>query len=338
MGLALPRALRAEVFSGRELLTIGIDDWQLEYDASDDADHRSPLGMLVDTIISLAEIDMPHGHIEVSCQIPFAAGLGGSAALAVVLIRAIAMLTEQRFDEATVNDMAFACEKLAHGTPSGVDNTLSTYARPMLYTPGSDTRFSDVRIGGPLQLVVGFSGLKGVTSELVAGVRDRRARQPDVFDAMFNQIDGVVEQCLQALADGDTQRLGDSMNVCQGLLNGIGVSHPVLEQMLAIARGAGAIGAKLTGAGGGGSIIALCDGDAEAVAAALRQASFEARVIPIEPTADLDPVVSSESEELILVDTAAQPIGYLSKADAHDGEGILHRAVSWFVFDEQGEV
>ncbi|MEM7806419.1 MAG: isopentenyl-diphosphate Delta-isomerase, partial [Pseudomonadota bacterium] len=123
-----------------------------------------------------------------------------------------------------------------------------------------------------------------------------------------------------------------------GLLNGIGVSHPVLEQMLAIARGAGAIGAKLTGAGGGGSIIALCDGDAEAVAAALRQASFEARVIPIEPTADLDPVVSSESEELILVDTDDQPIGYLSKADAHDGEGILHRAFSLFVFNEQGEV
>lgn len=338
LGLALPRALRAEVFSGRELLTIGIDDWQLEYDAGDDADHRSPLGMLVDTILSLAEIEMPHGHIEVSCQIPFAAGLGGSAALAVVLIRAIAMLTEQRFDEAAINEMAFACEKLAHGTPSGVDNTLSTYARPMLYTPGSDTRFSDVRIGGPLQLVVGFSGLKGVTSELVAGVRDRRARQPEVFDAMFNQIDSVVEGCLQALADGDTQRLGDSMNVCQGLLNGIGVSHPVLEQMLAIARGAGAIGAKLTGAGGGGSIIALCDGDAEAVAAALRQASFEARVIPIEPTADADPVVSSESEELILVDTEDQPIGYVSKADAHDGEGILHRAFSLFVFNEQGEV
>lgn len=338
LGLPLPRALRAEVFSGRELLTINIDDWQLEYDAGDDADHRSPLGMLVDTILKLTDMDLPHGHIEVSAQIPFAAGLGGSAALAVVLIRAIALLTGRKFDEAEINEMAFDCEKLAHGTPSGVDNTLSTYARPMLYTPGREAVFGDVRIAAPLQLVVGFSGVKGVTSELVARVRERHDRQPDTYDALFDQVDAQVGQCLEALASGDLVRLGDTLNVCQGLLNAIGVSHPVLEQMLAIARGAGAIGAKLTGAGGGGSIVALCNGNGEAVVSALRQASFEARVIHVEPTAAADPVVSHESEELILVDTEDRPVGYLSKADCHDGEGILHRAFSLFVFNGEGEL
>ena len=338
LGLPMPRALRAEVFSSKELLTINVDDWQLEYDAGDDADHRSPLGMLVDTILSLTRLDMPRGHIEVSCQIPFAAGLGGSAALAVVLIRAIDLLAGLKLDARTVNEMAFDCEKLAHGTPSGVDNTLSTFATPLLYAPSDRDRWRNIRISRPVQLVIAFSGVKGVTSELVARVRQRRERQVQAYDALFRQIDSQVDVCLQALASGDRQMLGDSLNVCQGLLNAIGVSHPVLEKMLQIARDAGALGAKLTGAGGGGSIVAVCDGNGDDIVAALRKASFEARVINVDVAEPDDPVVSSDAEQLILVDADDKPIGYLPKADCHDGDGVLHRAFSLFVFNEDGEV
>ncbi|MEN7343907.1 MAG: hydroxymethylglutaryl-CoA reductase, degradative [Pseudomonadota bacterium] len=338
LGLPMPRALRAEVYSSKAPLTIQINDWQLQYDAADDADHRSPMGMLVDTILSLAALDMPQGHIEVSCQIPFAAGLGGSAALAVVLIRAIAKLTDRTFDTSEVNDMAFACEKLAHGNPSGVDNTLATFAEPLLYAPTAAQRCRNIEIGQRLQFVVAFSGIKGVTSELVARVAERRERQPRAFEALFDQIDAEVDTCLTALKSGDHQSLGDSLNVCHGLLNAIGVSHPQLEKMVDIARSAGAIGAKLTGAGGGGSIIALCDGNADAVVTALRQARYEARVIDIAEVQPKDSVVSFEADELILVDENDEVIGHMPKADCHDGDGILHRAFSLFVFNEQGEV
>ncbi len=338
LGLPMPRALRAEVFSSKELLTIKVDDWQLEYDAGDDAHHRSPLGMLVDTILSLTKVEMPRGHIDVSCQIPFAAGLGGSAALAVVLIRAIDLLLGLKLDAQTVNNMAFDCEKLAHGTPSGVDNTLATFATPLLFSPSAEQRWRDIRIASPVQLVIAFSGIKGVTSELVARVRQRRERQPQAYDALFDQIDHQVDACLQALTTGDTQMLGDSLNLCQGLLNAIGVSHPVLEQMLQIARDAGALGAKLTGAGGGGSIVAVCNGNGEAVVTALRKASFEARVISVDVAEPSDPVVSSDAEQLILVDEQDKPVGYLPKADCHDGDGVLHRAFSLFIFNDQGEV
>ncbi len=338
LGLPMPRALRAEVFASKELLTINIDDWQLQYDAGDDADHRSPLGMLVDTILSLAEIDMPHGHIEVSCQIPFAAGLGGSAALAVVLIRAIDQLVGLKLDVDAVNEMAFACEKLAHGTPSGVDNTLATYATPILFSPTGAQRWRNIEIARPLQLVIAFSGIKGVTSELVGRVRRGRDRQPQAFDALFDQIDAQVEMCLQALANGQIEALGDSLNMCHGLLNAIGVSHPILENMVQIARDSGALGAKLTGAGGGGSIVAVCDGTGEAVVTALRKASFEARVINIDMIEPPNPVVSFDAEQLILVDDDDQPVGFMPKADCHDGQGVLHRAFSLFVFNERGEV
>ncbi|MFK8052586.1 MAG: hydroxymethylglutaryl-CoA reductase, degradative [Woeseiaceae bacterium] len=338
LGLPIQRALRAEVFSSNAPLTIRVDDWQLSYDASDDADHRSPLGMLVDTIIKIAGLELPKGHIDVSCQIPFAAGLGGSAALAVVLIRAIAKLTGSRFEKEQVNEMAFACEKLAHGTPSGVDNTLATFAAPLLFSPSAQQRWQDLEIGSSLQFVVAFSGIKGVTSDLVARVAARRERAPVAFEAIFDQIDAEVDVCLSALQSADLQKLGDSLNLCHGLLNAIGVSHPELEKMVTIARTAGAVGAKLTGAGGGGSVIAICDGNAEAVATALRQARYETRIIDVAPVKPADPVVSFESEELVLVDENDNVTGHLPKADCHHGDGILHRAFSLFIFNDQGEV
>ena len=177
-----------------------------------------------------------------------------------------------------------------------------------------------------------------MTSDLVARVAERRARQPGAFDTIFDQIDALVEHCLQALANGDLAALGDSLNLCHGLLNAIGVSHPQLEKMVAIARTAGALGAKLTGAGGGGSIIALCDGNGEEVAAALRSARYESRVINVAAIEPADPVVSFDAEPLILVDEQDEAIGYLSKADCHDGDGVLHRAFSLFVFNDDGEV
>ena len=339
LGLPLPRALRAEIYASRAPLTIEVPEWQLRFDAADDADRRSPLGLLVGTLSTLLELDDLRGHIEVSAQIPFAAGLGGSAALAVVLIRAVAALTGQSLDDERVNALAYECEKLAHGTPSGVDNTLATYGQPLLFAPAASDRWRDLGIGAPLTLVIGFSGIKGVTSDLVARVRERRDRQPAMFDAVFDQIDAQVERCLSALADGDWQTLGDTLNVTQGLLNGIGVSHPRLEQMLGIAREAGALGGKLTGAGGGGSVVAVCSADtADAVVSALRKARFEARVIEIPPTEPRDAVVSFEGEELILVDAEDRPVGYLDKSACHNGEGTLHRAFSLFVFNEAGEL
>ncbi|MEM9172938.1 MAG: hydroxymethylglutaryl-CoA reductase, degradative, partial [Pseudomonadota bacterium] len=339
LGLPMPRAVRAQVYESTEPLTINVADWQLTFDASDDADRRSPLGLLADTILTLLEIDTPNGHVDVSCQIPFAAGLGGSAALAVVLIRAIARLTGLSLSEERVNELAYECEKLAHGTPSGVDNTLSTFARPLLFSPSEETRWRDISIGKPMTFVMAFSGVKGVTSSLVARVKERHTRMPAALDAVFNQIDAQVDHCMQALITGDARGLGDSMNLCHGLLNAIGVSHPVLESMVQTARDAGALGAKLTGAGGGGSIVAVCEQEAaESVANALRKGRFEVRVIQIEATAPSDAVVSFDAEELILVDGDDEPVGFLPKADCHNGEGILHRAFSLFVFNDQGEV
>ena len=157
---------------------------------------------------------------------------------------------------------------------------------------------------------------RGATSEQVAGVRERRNEIPSHFDALFDEMDSLSLQGANLLKSGNWQELGALMNVCHGLLNAIGVSTPTLERMVTLARQAGAAGAKLTGAGGGGSIVALCPDGIDAVQEAMRQGGYQtwcqAGGISNERP---HRIVSSESEELILVDADDNEIGSSSKAD-----------------------
>ena len=123
-------------------------------------------------------------------------------------------------------------------------------------------------------LLIGFSHESGATLEQVAGVRERYEVEPRRFDTVFDQIDELSRGGAEALKAGNYDELGRLMNICQGLLNAIGVSTPGLENMVSIARQNGALGAKLTGAGGGGSIVALCPGTEDAVRSALQGAGY----------------------------------------------------------------
>ena len=158
---------------------------------------------------------------------------------------------------------------------------------------------------------------------------------------MFKGIDALTLQAIEALKKNDLERLGELMNVCQGLLNGLQVSSWELEELIQIARENGALGAKLTGGGGGGSMIALCPDNADAghrgdaTTPATRRWRSRLAEAAIRPTHE---VVSSEEEPLILVDESDREIGHLSKGACHDGDGVLHRAFSLFVFNAAGEL
>jgi len=127
-------------------------------------------------------------------------------------------------------------------------------------------------------LVVAWGDETGRTSEQVAGVRARYDQAPAQFEALFEQMDKLSQQGAGLLRSGDWSGLGSLMDVCHGLLNAIGVSTPNLERMVAIARHSGAAGAKLTGAGGGGSIVAVCPDGTEQVEQALQEAGYQTLV------------------------------------------------------------
>ena len=225
----------------------------------------------------LQELDLLEKHmlIEVRPNIPRAMGLGGSAALAVAIVRALDRHYKLELSDERVNELAFASEEVAHGKASGIDNTMATYGAPMVFQRATEVEMRHLKFKQPLTLVIGISGIESLTAKMVATVAEARERNPVLHEEIFRQIDKIALSAVEAIEEGDLKQLGELMNINQGLLNALQVSTPELEEMIQIARHAGALGAKLTGGGGGGSIVALCPANAETVAEALKNAGYQ---------------------------------------------------------------
>jgi hydroxymethylglutaryl-CoA reductase len=220
-------------------------------------------------------------RVDVLPHLPRASGLGASAALAVAIIRAIAHRFGLTISDGDVSSLACECERLVHGTPSGIDNTVATFGRAILFrSPGTASdaaapEIADIVTPSPIQIVIGLTGVRSLTSHTVGIVRAAWEKNPARYEAIFSQIDELVLAGVGALRRGDLAELGELMNMNHGLLGALQVSSPELETLVGVARRAGALGAKLTGGGGGGAMIAVTEpGAAESVGSAMRQAGF----------------------------------------------------------------
>ncbi|XOV86756.1 MAG: hydroxymethylglutaryl-CoA reductase, degradative [Pseudomonadota bacterium] len=220
--------------------------------------------------------------VNVKPNIPAAMGLGGSAAMAVAIIRGVEQHFRLGLTDEQVNHFAFQCEKAAHGTPSGIDNTIATFGRPLSYRPREEASMEFLELRKPLNLVIGISDRPSLTVDAVARVRDRWRQNRDLYEMLFDNFQRVAEEGLEAIKEADYVRLGHLMTVNHGLLSAIQVSCPELDRMVQIAKDHGALGAKLTGAGGGGSIVAVCDGESEAVSNALEKSGFKSLLVKIQ--------------------------------------------------------
>ncbi len=268
----LPLAVHAVAREQGDTLRLRVPEWDVDRAIDSDA----PDDNLLDACLRLAvrELEVAERGIDIMLRphLPPAMGLGGSAAIAVAVVRALDRCFRLGLDDVAVNALAFECEKLAHGTPSGVDNTVATYSRTLLYRREPPVnRFVDT---GELPLVVAMSEVRSLTSDMVSRVRAGYERDKKRYTRLFDEIDQLTLESVHALERGQPEELGYRMDICQGILNALGVSAPVLEKMIGIARDAGAHGAKLTGAGGGGSIVAYCPDGTGAVAEALENAGF----------------------------------------------------------------
>lgn len=231
-----------------------------------------------------------HFHVTARLEIPAGAGLGASAALSVAVVRALdaaagasrddAAVGASR-DDAAVVEASLAWERQFHGNPSGVDSAMAVYGGVALYLRGQPLH--SVSIGCPLWLVVGHSGQAPSTADMVASVARQHGRAPAKVDKIFDGMEAVVNNGRSALAEGNLRDLGQLMELNQKLLNSLMLSTTAIEEMCGCARDAGALGAKLTGGGGGGCMIALADSRkrADAVAYALRTFDPEAFVVEL---------------------------------------------------------
>jgi hydroxymethylglutaryl-CoA reductase len=240
---------------GVELL---IPRWGVEYQLAKPPEQRRSFEQAAGAILDKLGLAERKLRIEVFPDVPRSMGLGGSAALAVAIVRALDLHFRLGLSDVEVNELAYLSEQTAHGQPSGIDNTLATYGRPLVYRRGSPPLVELLNIPRPLSIVVGMTQSEGLTARTVANVSEARRRNPRLYEKIFDDIDSLVLQAVSAIQDNDVTTLGDLMNINQGLLNALQVSTPELERLIDVARDAGAAGAKLTGGGGGGAMIALC--------------------------------------------------------------------------------
>ena len=277
----VPLAVHARVVDDDDGVWLVVPRWGVEQrlrtDPSKQRSFEVPAALILNEL-GLTERSM---RIEVYPELPRAMGLGGSAAVAVAIIRALDRHFELGLSDDEVNALAFRSEQVAHGTPSGIDNTVATYGQPLIYRKGEPPQIQTLELPEPITFVIGMTGVESLTAKMVARVRDGRERNRDVYDTVIKGIDAVTGQAIEALRRSDLERLGELMNVCQGLLNGLQVSSWELEELIQIARENGALGAKLTGGGGGGSMIALCPDNAAEVIQAMQVAGYQAMEVRI---------------------------------------------------------
>lgn len=271
IAVPIPLAVEASVRGGGEGISVLIPRWGVEQRVR--PDQQSGIGGMFADVFRTLGIEREAFSIDVTANIPRAMGLGGSAALAVAVIRALDTHFSLGLNDSRVNELAFVCEQAAHGRASGIDNTVATFGTALRYRAGD---FSNLVCPQPLPLVIGITGDASLTAETVAQVRRGWQRRPERFESMFDGIEKLTQSAVDAIAGNNLEDLGELMNHCHGYLNALQLSTPRLESLIAIARSNGAVGAKLTGGGGGGSMVALCPDDPERVVAAMRNAGFEA--------------------------------------------------------------
>ncbi|MEM1506846.1 MAG: mevalonate kinase [Candidatus Bathyarchaeia archaeon] len=234
-----------------------------------------PIYVAARKILSLAGEGNLGVRIEVDSLIPVAAGLGSSAAVSVASAAAVSSLLELNVGEDDIFRAAFEAERTVHENPSGVDPAISTYGGLIVYRKGEGIRRLDAKLDLPL--IIGDTCVKRITGEMVLRVSEVRKRYPNVVDRIMDSGEAIVDLGVKALQNGDLETIGDLMNINHALLCALGVSNEMLDRLIYAARRAGALGAKLTGAGGGGCIIALSPpGKTDQIVEAIRSAGGRA--------------------------------------------------------------
>jgi len=217
-----------------------------------------PIKIAVEKILNLSK-QQKGVNINVQSNIPVAAGLGSSAAVAAATATAVSKLLGIEISKEDVFRTAYEAERFVHGTPSGIDPTISTYGGVLLFH--KDRGPTPLNVKEDISLVVGNTGIERSTGEMVSGVRQRRERYPSIINPIIKAGGMVALRAAKALEAGDLNTLGELMNINHAMLSAIGVSNEFLDRLVYAARKAEALGAKLTGAGGGGCMVALSPSD-----------------------------------------------------------------------------
>jgi mevalonate kinase len=241
------------------------------------SDH--PIASVINNLFFLSRVSpFPNLEININSTIPVASGLGSGAAVTVSLTRALASHINYSMTDEEVNAFAYEIEKLHHGTPSGIDNTVVTYAKPVYFVKGQPIEI--FKAAQPFTIVIGDTGIPAPTKESVADVRKLWEADERKWENIFDEIADISFAARRVIEEGWINMLGVLMDENHTHLQEMTVSSPELDKLVEATRKAGALGAKLSGGGRGGNMIALVEPDAaETVSLALQEAGAKNTII-----------------------------------------------------------
>ena len=235
----------------------------------------------VTNVINHLNIDTENQKLEIifAGDLVAASGVGASAARCTSLARALDETFNLNLDDEKINEAAYEGEKAYHGTPSGIDNTASTYGGLIWFArnlSGGKDAMELLRSPRKMLLVIANTGITASTTEVVADVRRLREENPEEFDGIFNGYKKIAEEARKALLEGDIATIGNLMNQNHKSLQQITVSGEINDELVEIALKNGAIGAKMTGTGRGGLVIALAENEdiQERIASAIEKKGY----------------------------------------------------------------
>jgi len=263
------------------------------------SDH--PLASVIHNFLFLFRVtQFPNLEIKISSNIPVASGLGSGAAVTVALTRALSSFLARPMPDEEVNAFAYEIEKLHHGTPSGIDNTVVTFAMPVYFVKqfpsliraeqsasedeagrgAGGEGIETFRVGTPFTIVIGDTGISAPTKEAVGAVRELWEADKTKWENIFDRVGKIAEEARKHIESGKWELLGELMDQNHTLLQEMTVSSPELDRLVSAARSAGALGAKLSGGGRGGNMIALVNVNlAETVAKSMLEAGAQRVII-----------------------------------------------------------
>lgn len=213
----------------------------------------------------------PDVRITLRSDIPIASGLGSGAATATAVAKALARWLGWELTPTQLSPIIYETEKIYHGTPSGIDNTVVTYEQPVWFIRGAPV--NTFKVGSPLTILIANTGIASPTHQTVGDVRAGWMQEPQRYEALFTAIGEVVQAARQAIEEGEVAEIGRLMNQNHELLVQLGVSSEENDKLVHAAQVAGALGAKLSGGGrGGNNVILTTPHKAAAISEALKKA------------------------------------------------------------------
>ena len=232
-----------------------LDDLDLAIDLNNS---ENPLTKMVSLVLDhFNKARKPYVKITLQSDIPIASGLGSGAAISTALGRAITKALQQDISDQTLNSLVYEVEKIHHGTPSGIDNTVIVFETPIYFIKDKISQHLDVK--SPIHIIIADTGQTAFTHEAVGDVRKLHNTNPKSTKLILDKINTIVEQALICINTDNIPRLGHLMIENHQQLQELTVSSKKLDELVNVALDAGALGAKMSGGGRGGNMIALVE-------------------------------------------------------------------------------